>query len=86
MSREYSYGSSPTKLKDCLEKLNQQSVTTFGKSLRIALEPQQHIVGQNVYELGFLYDADGALLELLNYQSALSQSLLSGGWESVQQK
>mmetsp|Transcript_621 Transcript_621/g.922 ORF Transcript_621/g.922 Transcript_621/m.922 type:complete len:328 (-) Transcript_621:208-1191(-) len=78
--------SSPPKLKDWLEKLNQQSITTFGKSLRIALEPQQQIIGQNVYELGFLYDADGTLLELLNYQSTLSQPLLSDGWEPLQQK
>jgi hypothetical protein len=30
------------------------------------------MIGKDVYELAFIYDADGCLLELLNYQSTIT--------------
>lgn len=63
-----------------LQALNQTSIRTSNRMLRVALEPQQQMIGQGVYELAFLYDADGALIELLNKQSELSQPMASG-WE-----
>ena len=68
-----------TKLQDWLEILNQQSIQTFGKTLRIAVPPRQQIIGTSVYELAFLYDADGGLVEVLHKQGELEQSL-GDGW------
>lgn len=67
-------------LGDWMQDLNERSKALFGKSLRVALEPRQQIIGKRVYELAFLYDADGGLIELLHEQSELEQSLDSG-WE-----
>ena len=67
-------------LQDWLEHLNKKSFNMFGKTLRVALKPRQQIIGRGVYELAFLYDADGCLVELLHKQSELSQDLESG-WQ-----
>ena len=63
-----------------LEQLNAASLQRFGKSLRIALQPKQQLIGNEVFELAFLYDADGCLIELLHKQTELTQSIDSG-WE-----
>jgi catechol 2,3-dioxygenase-like lactoylglutathione lyase family enzyme len=69
-------------LADWMSLLNATSVERFGKTLRVALEPQQQIIGRNVYELAFLFDADGCLVELLNLKSVLPQSVnVQSGWE-----
>jgi catechol 2,3-dioxygenase-like lactoylglutathione lyase family enzyme len=67
-------------LSDWIDDLNARSLKKFGKTLRIAVEPRQQIIASGVYELAFLYDADGALIELLWKQSELTQELASG-WE-----
>ena len=67
-------------LQDWMQALNQTSIKTFNRMLRVALEPQQQMIGQGVFELAFLYDADGALVELLNKQTDLKQEMKSG-WE-----
>jgi catechol 2,3-dioxygenase-like lactoylglutathione lyase family enzyme len=67
-------------LSDWLDNLNEKSLKVFGKTVRIALKPQQQLIGRGVYELAFLYDADGVLIELLNKQKDLSQEIDSG-WE-----
>ncbi|KAG7367777.1 glyoxalase/bleomycin resistance protein/dioxygenase [Nitzschia inconspicua] len=69
-----------TSLSEWIQQLNQRSVEMFGKTLRIALKPQQQIIGNSVYELAFIYDADGALLELIRKQTDLPQNVDSG-WE-----
>ncbi|CAB9513946.1 glyoxalase bleomycin resistance protein dioxygenase [Seminavis robusta] len=63
-----------------LEALNQTSLQRWNRTLRIALPPQQQMIGQGVYELAFLYDADGALVELLHKQTQLEQTVDSG-WQ-----
>jgi catechol 2,3-dioxygenase-like lactoylglutathione lyase family enzyme len=69
-------------LADWMSILNTTSVERFGKTLRVALEPQQQIIGRGVYELAFLFDADGCLVELLHQQSVLPQSVnVQSGWE-----
>ena len=50
--------------------------------MRIALAPRKQMIGRSVYELAFLYDADGALVELLNKQNDLPQEIDSG-WEPL---
>jgi hypothetical protein len=70
-----------TNLADYLDWLNEQSVTKFGKTLRVALRPQQQIIGQSVYELAFIYDADGSLIEFIRRQDGDLQQVLDSGWE-----
>lgn len=67
-------------LNEWLMQLNETSMERFQKSLRVALMPRQQIIGRGVYELAFLYDADGSLIELLHQQSELSREMDSG-WE-----
>ena len=62
-------------LQDWLEILNQRSIQSFGKTLRIAVPPRQQIIGTSVYELAFLYDADGGLVEVLHKQAEIEQSM-----------
>ncbi|CAJ1924932.1 unnamed protein product [Cylindrotheca closterium] len=69
-------------LSEWMENLNEKSLKEFGKTLRIALSPRQQMIGRSVYELAFLYDADGALVELLNKQRDLPQEIDSG-WEPL---
>lgn len=63
-----------------MQDLNSTSFEHFGKSLRVAVKPRQQIIGGSVYELGFIYDADGALVEFLHKQTDLEQDVDSG-WE-----
>ena len=69
-------------LSDYLEFLNDMSLKKFGKTLRIALQPKQQMIGKGVYELAFLYDADGSLVELLNKQKELEQEI-TDGWKPL---
>jgi hypothetical protein len=66
-------------LQQYMDDLNEQSIAKFGKSLRVALNPTKRIIGREVYEMAFLYDADGALVELLNHSGTLQQDV-SDGW------
>jgi len=59
-------------LKEYLYDLNKKSYLRFGKTLRVAVEPTKQIIGPYVYELCFIYDADGALIELLHYSGITS--------------
>ena len=65
-----------------MELLNKKSLKQFRKSLRVALEAEQFMVGSNVYERAFIYDADGALIELLRKAGVTPTKIdpLSG-WE-----
>jgi catechol 2,3-dioxygenase-like lactoylglutathione lyase family enzyme len=67
-------------LSDWMDQLNQKSLQQFGKTLRVAVPPTQRLIGKGVFELAFLYDADGALVELLHKQTELQQEI-SSGWE-----
>jgi hypothetical protein len=67
-------------LQDWINDLNEKSVAMFGKTVRVALPPLQKLIGRAVYELAFMYDADGCLIELLNFQKELEQEMESG-WE-----
>jgi hypothetical protein len=49
--------------------------------LRVAMEPKQIIVGQDVYEMAFIYEPDGALIELLSFQTRLQSKIEYDGWE-----
>ena len=65
-----------------MELLNKKSLKLFRKSLRIALEAEQFMVGNIVWERAFIYDADGALIELLRKTAELQQQIdPMSGWE-----
>lgn len=68
------------RLERWMSSLNERSLERFGKSLRVALRPEQRMIGNRVYEIAFVYDADGALLELLHHQRTLDREIESG-WE-----
>lgn len=70
-----------TQLSELMQDLNATSVEQFGRGLRVALEPRQQIIGKHVYELAFLFDADGALIEFVHKQSDVEQEVASG-WEA----
>jgi catechol 2,3-dioxygenase-like lactoylglutathione lyase family enzyme len=70
-------------LADYLDCLNKLSLEIFGKTLRIALQPQQQMIGRSVYELCFLYDADGSLLELIRKQGDDLPQAIDSGWDPV---
>ena len=63
-----------------MDRLDQSSVQRFGRNLRVALPPRQQMMGRSVYELAFIYDADGSLVEFLHQQAVVSQSIQSG-WD-----
>lgn len=65
-------------LNQWVEHLNKKSKEKFGKTLRIAVEPFEQMIGQNLYQLAFIYDADGAIIELIYLQRKFSQEMISG--------
>ena len=71
-----------TALEQWMDQLNKKSKERFGKSLRVAVRPKQTIIGQGVYELAFLYDADGGIVELIRKQTELKQKMDSG-WNRI---
>ena len=70
-----------TSLAGWIEALNQTSLERFGKTLRVALPPRQQMIATTVYELAFLYDADGCLVELLYEVGKTTSSMVASGWE-----
>ena len=66
-------------LQEWIDDLNTLSIQKFGKSLRVAVSPTKRIVGREVYEMAFVYDADGSLVELLNHSGTLEQEM-DDGW------
>lgn len=58
-------------LAEFIRRLNDDSERLFQKSLKMVLAPQQQQIGQDVYELAFLTDADGTLLELIKFDARI---------------
>lgn len=69
-------------LGEWLTALVEKSWEEFEKVPRVALEPEERIIGQSVFEVAFIYDADGSLVELLHEKSQLKQPM-SSGWEPL---
>ncbi len=65
-------------LREWMDDLNVLSIEKFGKSLRIAMSPTKRIIGREVYEMAFLFDADGTLVELMNHSGTLMQDVADG--------
>jgi hypothetical protein len=75
LQKEEYYG-----LDQFLEDINEISKEKFGKTLRVALYPRQQVIGNQVFELCFIYDADGCVVELVRFIKDLDQNIQSG-WE-----
>jgi hypothetical protein len=65
-------------LQDWMDDLNALSIDKFGKSVRVAMAPSKRIIGREVYEMAFIFDADGTLVELLNHSGRLRQDVADG--------
>jgi catechol 2,3-dioxygenase-like lactoylglutathione lyase family enzyme len=65
-------------IQDWIDFVNEKSKVKFGKVLRIAVEPQDQMIGQYLYQLAFIYDYDGVLIELLNRRKRYPQQMISG--------
>lgn len=65
-------------LADFIQRLQEASFENFQKTVRVAVKPYTQIIGQAVYELAFVYDADGSLIELLHRQSIRNGTSLVG--------
>lgn len=61
-----------------IDYLNDKSKDAFGKTLRMAVEPMEQMIGQHLYQLAFIYDADGAIIEFVYQQKRFSQEMISG--------
>ena len=59
-------GNVRSNLQGWIDALNSNSQSKFGKDVRVALEPRVKVIGREQYELAFIYDADGGLIELVN--------------------
>ena len=67
-----------------LEYVEQRSLDKFNKTLRIAVKPRQQVIGNQVYELAFMYDADGTVVELVRYIKEVELKdgqEMDSGWE-----
>lgn len=56
-------------LENFIQRLQKVSFDRFKRTVRVAVHPYTQIIGKAVYELAFVYDADGSLIELLHLQS-----------------
>ena len=73
-------GNSTGNLRGWIDALNSKSKSQFGKDLRVALEPRVKLFGRDQYELAFIYDADGGLIELVNKLDG-SESPVESSWD-----
>lgn len=71
---------STSNLQGWIDALNSRSQSKFGKDLRVALQPRVKVFGKEKFELAFIYDADGGLIELVNLVSD-SGSEMESSWD-----
>jgi hypothetical protein len=65
-----------------IRRLNATSVARFGRSIRVALPPRRQLIGRSAYELAFVYDDTGCLVELLNRAADPERrGPVASGWE-----
>ena len=62
-----------------LRELNKESEDRFDRSVRLVLEPYQQMIGREVYEIAFVSDPDGVLVEFIALSSTLAQDI-DAGW------
>ena len=67
-------------LQDWLLDLEELSKEKFEKTLRIAVEPTTRTIGYDVFDIAFIYDPDGALVELLNHVTTVKAGSMRSSW------
>lgn len=67
-------------LADYLVALNKKSEQLFSRSVKLVLPPYQQMIGDEVYELAFVGDPDGVLVELIRYQATLPNPPTQSDW------
>lgn len=67
-------------LAEYLVRLNEKSEQLFSRSVKLVLAPYQQMIGADVYELAFVSDPDGVLVELLRYQATLPNPPTQADW------
>jgi catechol 2,3-dioxygenase-like lactoylglutathione lyase family enzyme len=81
-------------LQEWIHDINTTSIKTYNKTIQYAtpitaLHITKRIIGKQVYEIAFIYDADGTIIELLYYCGDISPPLnsnntttaMADGWE-----
>ena len=76
--RNFEYG-----LQDWLYDLEEESKQKFKKTLRIAAEPMTRTIGYDVYDIAFIYDTDGVLVELLNHITTVKNGSIRSSWNAL---
>jgi len=70
-----------------MKSLNERSLKLFHKNINVALEAEQFMVGNIIYERAMVYDADGSLVELLRKATKLSQQIdPMSGWDQYNEQ
>jgi len=70
-----------------MKYLNKKSLKMFNKNIHIALEAEQFMVGNIIYERAIIYDADGSLVELLRKATKLPQQINPmSGWDQYNEQ
>ena len=67
-----------------LQFIESQSIKQYNKTIRIAVKPRQQVIGDQVFELAFIYDADGTIVELVRYIKDVTLKdgrTMDSGWE-----
>lgn len=62
-------------MKAFLSSLNSQSEEMFGMSVRLVVSPYEQRIGQDIFDLAFIMDADGVLLELVHQKFTLDTEM-----------
>jgi catechol 2,3-dioxygenase-like lactoylglutathione lyase family enzyme len=81
-------------LQEWIHDINTTSIKTYNKTIQYAtpittLHITKRIIGKQVYEIAFIYDADGTIIELVYYCGDISPPLnsnttnpaMADGWE-----
>ena len=50
-----------------LEYVEQKSIQKYDKKLRMVALPTQQVIRNQIYEIAYMYDADGAIIKLVNF-------------------
>jgi len=70
-----------------MKSLNERSLKLFNKNINVALEAEQFMVGNTIYERAMVYDADGSLVELLRKATKLPQQIdPMSGWDQYNEQ
>lgn len=62
-------------LVEFLDGLQRRSIQLLRRNISVQLEPQQRLIGQQVVEICFIADPDGALVELISFTKIIERPM-----------